>query len=496
MKRSRTGQAVPKATSQDGNRAGRTTSPNADLTSASDSNNLQEPASVPKNIQYANVIKRHHEEIRSLVTSHRKQAEGGENASLTRPSSMIGIDPADWAAWKSATAGNNKQAMADYADAMHRLATECWDHTSSSASGRPESAVEASSSTVSNPGDSLVLANPVKYDDRIAYVIHKLQDYFFGSFLDERGNKADEPSPKITSSSSRAVPGIINGLVKDRRRSYFLEHKMQMPLEDVSCLPAMVLREQLQKERAGFSSISTVGRIVLCRERPPSDHATLQQCENERSGVLRVLDVGSCYAPFQGKCVRGGGGGLWKDHCQDGGDDIEVPLDVTSIDLQPAANSPVLKCDWLQVPILLGPSPATKSGVAAFPTGSNLVTFAHGHFDAIIFSLLLSYMPTAPMRYLACIQAHRALKADGLLVMVNTRTQGSRQSNWEAKWVEAIEAIGFQRVHKDILHNLVGMSFRRVGDTGRSEKEDEEWARALLTGPYANSLAVSADAEP
>ena len=84
--------------------------------------------------------------------------------------------------------------------------------------------------------------------------------------------------------------------------------------------------------------------------------------------------------------------------------------------------------------------------------------------------------------------------------LVNTRTQGSRQSKWEAKWIEAIEKIGFQRVHKDILHNLVGMSFRRIGiwcggERRKSHEEDAAWSKELLASPCAQCLSVTADAE-
>lgn len=127
-------------------------------------------------------------------------------------------------------------------------------------------------------------------------------------------------------------------------------------------------------------------------------------------------------------------------------------------------------------------------------------------YDVVVFSLLLSYMPTSPLRFLACIQAHRALKRDGLLVMINTRTQGGRQSNWEQLWIDAVESIGFQRVHRDLLQNLVGMSFRKVeGAKAVEQREphecsglacevcDSSWASALMKSVFASQMSVASD---
>ncbi|RNF22346.1 methyltransferase [Trypanosoma conorhini] len=228
---------------------------------------------------------------------------------------------------------------------------------------------------------------------------------------------------------------------------------------------------------------------------------------------LQVLDVGSCYGPFKGKVVTNGV--------------LQVPLAVTAVDLCPFEDSDVLQGDWLAVrfydvgerrkeeaseAVEAGDSDissnrssgsvrkcatvkkteslvranasanANAGGVRKMPGGPLWV--ARCQFDVVFFCLMLSFLPHPRLRYRACLHAHLALKDGGLLVIVSTRTQCTRRGSWIDDWIACIEGIGFKRVHKHIMGQIVGMSFSKqaapesVGDT-------LAWIRGMMARPEA-----------
>ena len=166
--------------------------------------------------------------------------------------------------------------------------------------------------------------------------------------------------------------------------------------------------------------------------------------------TLRVADVGSCYNPLQGKSLRS-----------------SVRLDVTAVDLAPFPGSGVLRCDWTRLEVTAPGSPVCAADGA-------LKSVPLNYFDAVIFCLLLSYMPLKELRLKACIRACDTLKTGGLLVIVSTRTQGSRKGDWILRWIQAIESIGFERVDKHIRFKIVGLSFRKTRAGAITEAEVAE----------------------
>lgn len=171
-------------------------------------------------------------------------------------------------------------------------------------------------------------------------------------------------------------------------------------------------------------------------------------------------------------------------------------MSVESVDLHPAPHSGVHQCDWLTVSVQPSPDDDVDNGVVLEAAESppdapfrRAVGVRALFFDAVIFSLVLSYMPSSKMRFLACIQAHRVLKKDGLLIIVSTRTQGSRHAPWINDWEVAIETIGFQRVHKDIREKLIGLTFRKTTSLVLSD----ERANELLATTNASMLTITAD---
>lgn len=255
---------------------------------------------------------------------------------------------------------------------------------------------------------------------------------------------------------------------------------------------------------------------------------------------LWVLDIGSCYGPFKGKSL------------------VRppplpaVPLCVTAIDLAPyTAGEPVAwegtpaprvwQGDWLHMDFF---SPeetavAVKAGAAvkcaeegrvwycppaqaaqdasqgdsaaslikerstngvSHPPPLSVAVVQLESYDAVYFCLLLSYIPTPRLRFLACLHACLALKEGGLLVIVSTRTQGSRRRNWVQEWVACLAAIGFHRVQQSTQEKIVGMAFAKaspseaVRASWRTAEGRAAWVRSMMATAAAESgLRITAD---
>ncbi|CAM36625.1 conserved hypothetical protein [Leishmania braziliensis MHOM/BR/75/M2904] len=263
---------------------------------------------------------------------------------------------------------------------------------------------------------------------------------------------------------------------------------------------------------------------------------------------LWALDVGSCYGPFFGKILSRAV------------PLAPVPLHVTSLDLAPyqasaACNSGadgvpaprVWRVDWLDIDFFgdepeAGEVVRTNSTAVAIGTadegrlryqqqnsvnslidwggnsGSHLRDSHDGSagdatqssltatavrlesYDAVFFCLLLSYMPTPRLRFLACIHAFLALREGGLLVIVSTRTQGPRRRNWMNEWTVCLASIGFQRVQQSIQGKLVGMSFAKVSPSAEVRRSwvtaegRAAWIESLMTSSAAlEGLRITAD---
>lgn len=152
---------------------------------------------------------------------------------------------------------------------------------------------------------------------------------------------------------------------------------------------------------------------------------------------LRLLDVGSCYNPF----------GRYES------------FDVTAIDIAPAADSAVQQCDFLSLRI--GDSSPTESLPPA-ETSAPTVHLPAGHFDVVVFSLLLEYMPTSAQRLQCCRNAYELLRPEGVLIVI---TPDSKHVGANARllktWRYALALMGFSRVRFEKLQHLSCMAFRR-----------------------------------
>ena len=84
-------------------------------------------------------------------------------------------------------------------------------------------------------------------------------------------------------------------------------------------------------------------------------------------------------------------------------------------------------------------------------------------FHVVVFSLLLSYFPSAEQRWKCCCKAHRLLRPNGLLLII---TPDSSHQNKNAammkSWKAGIESLGFVRWKYEKQTHLHCMAFRKV----------------------------------
>ena len=124
--------------------------------------------------------------------------------------------------------------------------------------------------------------------------------------------------------------------------------------------------------------------------------------------------MGSCYDPFS-----------------------SLPrLRVTALDLCPAVPS-VLRGDLLSVPL----TDRTEA------SGGELRSLAVGSWHAVMFCLLLEYLPTPGMRYECCRRAAALLRPEGVL-MVASPDSAHRTANGPLyrAWRLALATLGLVRV--------------------------------------------------
>ncbi|EHB00290.1 hypothetical protein GW7_01185 [Heterocephalus glaber] len=161
----------------------------------------------------------------------------------------------------------------------------------------------------------------------------------------------------------------------------------------------------------------------------------------QASGKIRLLDVGSCFNPFL---------------------KFEEFLTV-GIDIVPTVES-VYKCDSLnlkpQQPLQL----AQDVTDAFLKQLKNPIDSLPGElFYVVVFSLLLSYLPSPYQRWICCKKAHELLVLNGLLLII---TPDCLHQNCHAMMMKsckiAIEFLGFQRFKYSKFSHVHLMAFRKT----------------------------------
>lgn len=143
----------------------------------------------------------------------------------------------------------------------------------------------------------------------------------------------------------------------------------------------------------------------------------------------KLLDVGSCYNPFQ----------------------IYDFLDVLAIDLCPA-NESVKQCDFLN--ICFGNETIIKN--------NGVTHLVENSFNVVTFCFLLEYIPSSEQRIKACLNAYKLLKFGGLLII---NTPDSKHVGANSKimkcWRYTLACLGFLRVKYEKFRHIHCMAFRK-----------------------------------
>jgi len=149
----------------------------------------------------------------------------------------------------------------------------------------------------------------------------------------------------------------------------------------------------------------------------------------------RMLDVGSCFNPLA----------------------AEPGMEVTAIDLHPAsADSGVLTCDFLNVDI------GHHVDVNVDPTG-HVISLPACRYHAVVFSLLLGYLPTTSMRWRACVRASELLTDGGVLAVAEPdSSHEGRNAGHHLQWKLALATIGLYRFRHEKLTHLRCSAYVKV----------------------------------
>ncbi|XP_023012783.2 S-adenosylmethionine sensor upstream of TORC1 [Leptinotarsa decemlineata] len=155
---------------------------------------------------------------------------------------------------------------------------------------------------------------------------------------------------------------------------------------------------------------------------------------------FKLLDVGSCYNPFnQFDC-----------------------FEVIAIDIAPAV-SDVIHCDFLKLEV----------GGETTYFNNKLVKLPNDYFDIIVFSLFLEYLPSPSQRKVCCEKAYRLLSTEGILVLITPDSNHIGSNSKVIKsWQFILAEIGFSRIKYEKLSHLHCMAFRKAF----SKKITRRWA--------------------
>lgn len=149
---------------------------------------------------------------------------------------------------------------------------------------------------------------------------------------------------------------------------------------------------------------------------------------------VRLLDVGSCYNPFS----------------------AYADVDALAIDLTPATED-VIQCDFLKLMVV-----PRKDKKLAGSVKTPLESLPESSFQAVVFCLVLEYLPSCTQRWSFCRKAALLLKPNGLLFIVTPDSKHQqRNAAMIASWRRALEHIGLLRVRYEKRQHLHCMAFRK-----------------------------------
>jgi hypothetical protein len=458
----------------------------------------------------------------------------------------------------------DRAQLQQYAHDMCTLGSKFWASDASANSGSTATAtgaLEGHTTEAGAPAANVhhVDANTKALSDRLTYACDVIESYFCDSARVERRRILHDDALAAASASTQrttkaavqlppslradaAMPGFFTSAMKDRRRTFYAEHQRMMTDAEAT---------ELAQQLAGDAFVPMFDVVA---PNPGAGGSTLRE--------LVVLDAGSCYNPYASAlaardwtipCARG----WWADAPGGCASSSLIPA-VAACDLGPMPGSGVLRCDLANLRPVFDAVPALEadtasrscaSSSAAAPPAATLQKifplaasecnraayaelqqaasttadtpaadqntaalvyadrFVSCSAHAVIFSLVLSYMPCAEMRLRCCYNALHVLRPGGLLIVISTRTQGSRHDGWEARWIAALTALGFELVRKDVRTKIVGIVVRRppylpgrdartsnvLGAASRCDAEYDAAFAALPEATRVKGLEITAD---
>lgn len=204
-------------------------------------------------------------------------------------------------------------------------------------------------------------------------------------------------------------------------------------------------RRARELKRAETSSKATIE--MMMRDVVESDGPRGTPDRSAAAGTsIKILDVGSCWDYFNLHFK-----GPWPGR---------LSVETTACDLMPSVPS-VYECDWLKV----------EFGNAQRVTDRRLEAVAQHAADVVVFSLVLSYLPTPKQRGEMVRRARLALKnrGGGLLFIITPHSTDKGHCGHKAlpilsEWRAALRQLGFDRVLYERLRSVHCLAFRTIGD--------------------------------
>ena len=169
----------------------------------------------------------------------------------------------------------------------------------------------------------------------------------------------------------------------------------------------------------------------------------VQICNNK----IKVLDVGSCYNPFE----------------------VFENLDVVAVDIAPSTPS-VIKCDFLQVEI------GANTHVSE---DKQIQTLGRKSFNVVIFCMLLEYLPSTRQRFQCIKKSVELLMEDGLLCIVTPDSSHQAKNMHQIKsWRRGLQRMGMRNVAYHKSKHFHGIVCRKpsqiVHDLTKEESANED----------------------
>ncbi|XP_012226201.1 S-adenosylmethionine sensor upstream of mTORC1 [Linepithema humile] len=153
--------------------------------------------------------------------------------------------------------------------------------------------------------------------------------------------------------------------------------------------------------------------------------------QNFQKQKISILDVGSCYNPLS----------------------IDPAFDVTAIDLISAVEG-VFQCDFLNV--------AIEGETILSWDEREIHQLSANSFDAVVFSLLLEYLPCPKQRYVCCRNAYNVLKNSGILIIVSPDSKHvGANAKLMKSWRYTLSKLGFMRIKYEKLRHIHCLVFRK-----------------------------------